>query len=184
MSKIRTAYKVGMKAYKLGKKSRFAYTKASIGSDYIADAARLRGAAQKAYNRSRALGDSSLKNIAKSPFSFNKSKRRTTAAKAATQLGSSASYKKIGQKAFKKSKLYKKKGISLSARLRGETKIDKMSGAVQAAYYAGKIPKRVLGPAFATAGGIDIANRRKKRKPMSAATKAKISRALKGRKRK
>ena len=183
MSKIRTAYKIGKQAYKLGKRNRGAVARARSGLKSLQKAQRLGNFSLKARAYNKSLTSSSLKNVAKSPFSFNKSKRVTNFEKGLTQGSSAFRYRLISEKAAKTALAQRRRGVSLTAGLRASNKINKMGGLAKAAYVAGGIRKRTVA---ATAGVAFGANslRGKKRKPMSAATKAKISRALKGRKRK
>jgi len=149
------AAKHGYKAYKLGRKSKALTVGASKGSSQMI----------KAKSYSRAANTAFAKGLTSSPLRF----------KRAARLGSFA------VNAKKASKVLEKRAVKNLAGAKAINKIKK-SGSMSAklGLFAGKNRNKILGGLAVGAGAIGI----KKRKPMSAATKRKISQALKGKKRK
>lgn len=178
MSKIRTAYRVGMKAYKLGKKTRQANAGKRAALKSLKSAKSSYSDARKLISKSKtqlgigaregvkgALGKKGA--IQKSKVAFKVAK--TNAVRAGWRQQAADAQVKVSK--------------SLSAQYRATKKISTKGLGTRAAFAAGRVRKRTVAATAGVGFGIN-SFRGKKRKPMSAATKAKISKALKGRKRK
>lgn len=178
MSKLRTAYKVGMKAYKLGKKTRQANARKRAAIQSLKSARSSYTGARKAIAISKKKTAQGVLQAARGAVGkkIYTAKAMNTFASAKVKRIQAGALKASGDKSVKIAK-------SLGAQSRATKKIGTKGLGAKVAFAAGRIRKRTVA---ATAGiGFGINSfRGKKRKPMSAATKAKISKALKGRKRK
>jgi hypothetical protein len=177
MSKLRTAYKIGMKAYKLGKKTRQANARKRAAIQSLKSAKNYYRSARTAASMSKTQTARGVLQAARGAVGkkiYTAKAMNSFAAAKASRTRSGA----LKSAADAKVKISK----SLSAQSRATKKINTKGLGTRAAFAAGRIRKRTVA---ATAGVGFGANslRGKKRKPMSAATKAKISKALKGRKR-
>lgn len=179
MSKVKAAARAGRslyKAYRLGVKTRKYRAKAKVARKTFKQAKSLIDAGRKMETRAFTGAVKGSRQLAKSYFT------RTGADSAKTTLKQASSLARASMKTIAKGKSSQRAANRLMAAARAANKVNSKGFATRAAFAAGGIRKRTVAATAGVAAGINSL-RNRKRKPMSEATKRKISMALKGRKR-